>query len=144
MYTLYKFHFLNEISEINQLFDDILIIWPAPVYIAQYAVISMIAFNSEFNYLKDEWSNDIHRNNHATRPVIGIWQMWEQFPPMQVCVVVKPVRECTMAVERKALMQEVESHILKSVVIQCSLKTYMKHLIKHFQIISVSSGILGV
>ncbi len=31
-YTLYKFHFLNGISEINQLFDDILIIWPAPVY----------------------------------------------------------------------------------------------------------------
>ncbi len=29
--TLYKFHFLNVISEINQLFDDILIIWPAPV-----------------------------------------------------------------------------------------------------------------
>ncbi len=35
MYTLYKFHFLNGISEINQLFDDILIIWPAPVYILQ-------------------------------------------------------------------------------------------------------------
>ncbi len=34
MYTLYKFHFLNGISEINQLFDDILIIWPAPVYLA--------------------------------------------------------------------------------------------------------------
>ncbi len=33
MYTLYKFHFLNGISEINQLFDDILIIWPAPVKI---------------------------------------------------------------------------------------------------------------
>ncbi len=33
MYTLYKFHFLNGISEINQLSDDILIIWPAPVYI---------------------------------------------------------------------------------------------------------------
>ncbi len=32
MYTLYKFHFLNGISEINQRFDDILIIWPAPVY----------------------------------------------------------------------------------------------------------------
>ncbi len=32
MYKLYKFHFLNGISEINQLFDDILIIWPAPVY----------------------------------------------------------------------------------------------------------------
>ncbi len=25
MYTLYKFHFFNGISEINQLFDDILI-----------------------------------------------------------------------------------------------------------------------
>ncbi len=35
MYTLYKFHFLNGISEINQLFDDILIIWPAPVYTEQ-------------------------------------------------------------------------------------------------------------
>ncbi len=34
MYTLCKFHFLNGISEINQLFDDILIIWPAPVYTA--------------------------------------------------------------------------------------------------------------
>ncbi len=33
MYTLYKFHFFNGISEINQLFDDILIIWPAPVYV---------------------------------------------------------------------------------------------------------------
>ncbi len=38
MYTLYKFHFLNGISEINQLFDDILIIWPAPVcmYVCMY------------------------------------------------------------------------------------------------------------
>ncbi len=36
MYTLYKFHFLNGISEINQLFDDILIIWPAPVYIPRH------------------------------------------------------------------------------------------------------------
>ncbi len=36
MYILYKFHFLNGISEINQLFDDILIIWPAPVCIYIY------------------------------------------------------------------------------------------------------------
>ncbi len=42
MYTLYKFHFLNGISEINQLFDDILIIWPAPVYIQ---VILFMTFN---------------------------------------------------------------------------------------------------
>ncbi len=39
MYTLYKFHFLNGISEINQLFDDILIIWPAPVYMCIYIYI---------------------------------------------------------------------------------------------------------
>jgi len=31
MNIIYKFHFSNGISEINQLFDDILIIWPAPV-----------------------------------------------------------------------------------------------------------------
>ncbi len=36
MYTLYKFHFLNGISEINQLFDDILIVWPASVYVTLY------------------------------------------------------------------------------------------------------------
>lgn len=72
--------------------------------------------------------------------------MQDPFSPVQVCVVVKPVRECAMAVERKALMQEVESHILKSVVIQCSLQTYMKHLIKkeNTQINSISSGILEV
>ncbi len=39
MYTLYKFHFLNGISEINQLFDDILIIWPAPVYLSGHAIL---------------------------------------------------------------------------------------------------------
>ena len=33
-YNIIKFHFLNGITEINQLFDDILILWPAPVYMA--------------------------------------------------------------------------------------------------------------
>ncbi len=42
MYTLYKFHFLNGISEINQLFDDIQIIWPAPVYIYIYKKMVII------------------------------------------------------------------------------------------------------
>ncbi len=42
MYTLYKFHFLNGISEINQLFDDILIIWPAPVYIYIYRKVTTL------------------------------------------------------------------------------------------------------
>lgn len=54
--------------------------------------------------------------------------MQDPFSPVQVCVVVKPVRECAMAVERKALMQEVESHILKSVVIQRSLQTIQEAL----------------
>ncbi len=45
MYTLYKFHFLNGISEINQLFDDILIIWPAPVYIHFVTQDSFHGFN---------------------------------------------------------------------------------------------------
>ncbi len=39
MYTLYKFHFLNGISEINKNFDDILIIWPAPVYLYLYSIL---------------------------------------------------------------------------------------------------------
>ncbi len=42
MYTLYEFHFLNGISEINQRFDDILIIWPAPVYIYIYKTKQII------------------------------------------------------------------------------------------------------
>ncbi len=36
MYTLYKFHFLNGISEINQLFDDILIMTSTCIYIYIY------------------------------------------------------------------------------------------------------------
>ncbi len=49
MYTLYKFHFLNGISEINQLFDDILIIWPAPVYVKWTIFVSegAITFQSK-------------------------------------------------------------------------------------------------
>ncbi len=42
MYTLYKFNFLNGISEINLLFDDILIIWPAPVCVYIYTAFQII------------------------------------------------------------------------------------------------------
>ncbi len=52
MYTLYKFHFLNGISE---LFDDILIIWPAPVYILNKIVY--ISLQHEVMVM-DEW----HKN----------------------------------------------------------------------------------
>ncbi len=41
MYTLYKFHFLNGISEINQLFDDILIIWPVCVCVCVCVCVSL-------------------------------------------------------------------------------------------------------
>ncbi len=44
MYTLYKFHFLNGISEMNQLFDDILIIWPTPVYKTFFAFVMHLAY----------------------------------------------------------------------------------------------------
>ncbi len=52
MYTLYKFHFLNGISEINQLFDDILIIWPAPVYIYIYIYMYMYMYMYMYIYIR--------------------------------------------------------------------------------------------
>ncbi len=52
MYTLFKFHFLNGISEINQLFDDILIIWPAPVYeVASNLAVLLKGFSSSSTLL---------------------------------------------------------------------------------------------
>ena len=47
-YTVYKFHFLNGITEIIQLFDDILIYWPAPVliYTMTFGVI-FVSYDSE-------------------------------------------------------------------------------------------------
>ncbi len=56
MYTLYKFHFLNGISEINQLFDDILIIWPAPVcvYICIYIYDYYYFFAMPFDTLSKQ------------------------------------------------------------------------------------------
>ncbi len=58
MYTLYKFHFLNGISEINQLFDDILIIWPAPVIMNVASQISLLLFffrSSKINLASHYW-----------------------------------------------------------------------------------------
>ncbi len=51
MYTLYKFHFLNGISEINQLFDDILIIWPAPVWFTWGESVLIILNKHTFIFL---------------------------------------------------------------------------------------------
>ncbi len=55
MYTLYKFHFLNGISEINQLFDDILIIWPAPVYYVQTNYNEVAVLQQGGDVLMEKW-----------------------------------------------------------------------------------------
>ncbi len=57
MYTLYKFHFLNGISEINQLFDDILIIWPAPV-IRKLLNVEMCEYKTNFTQVLF-WMNNV-------------------------------------------------------------------------------------
>ncbi len=57
MYTLYNFHFLNGISEINQLFDDILIIWPAPVYISEINIYTYFNWNFIYFYFAKKNKN---------------------------------------------------------------------------------------
>ncbi len=59
MYTLYKFHFLNGISEINKLFDDILIIWPAPVCVCIYIYDYYYFFAMPFDTSKQNVDNSI-------------------------------------------------------------------------------------
>ncbi len=59
MYTLYKFHFLNGIGEINQLFDDILIIWPAPVYLNIRFEVPYNKIEQEPNLWHDSWNQDM-------------------------------------------------------------------------------------
>ncbi len=72
MYTLYKFHFLNGISEINQLFDDILIIWPAPVYIY---IISVRQFAEFLFIVKRPCSRD-GRQRILCFPIYFIKALW--------------------------------------------------------------------
>ncbi len=65
MYTLYKFHFLNGISEINQLFDDILIIWPAPVYVYIYIIFTFSHVADAFIWL----TNDGNKSNQNQKNI---------------------------------------------------------------------------
>ncbi len=58
MYTLYKFHFLNGISEINQLFDDILIIAPVNVYTCKY--FQNIYCMCEYLYIHNKYTQYTH------------------------------------------------------------------------------------
>ncbi len=83
MYTLYKFHFLNGISEINQLFDDILIIWPAPVYIYIYTHYTVLKPFYAFMkcifiimYFFNEWiDSDKHVIDQIPENIGIIWEM---------------------------------------------------------------------
>ncbi len=61
MYTLYKFHFLNGISEINQLFDDILIIWPAPVCVREEQGGITEEYDTIINHRR--WQTPGHEDN---------------------------------------------------------------------------------
>ncbi len=66
MYTLYKFHFLNGISEINQFFDDILIIWPAPVY---YCISSLRRVTHRWGILEcDVWGEPQYYSTASHKP----------------------------------------------------------------------------
>ena len=57
MNIIYKFHFLNGISEINQLFDDILIIWPAPVGACQFAGLKALVQHPREPLTRDKLMN---------------------------------------------------------------------------------------
>ncbi len=63
MYTLYKFHFLNGIGEINTLFDDILMKWPAPVYVYVYVSMdhktSIFFLIDMYTYINKYWVNKL-------------------------------------------------------------------------------------
>ncbi len=50
MYTYTSLHFLNGICEINQLFEDILIIWPAPVLFSICCFLTR-KYKNEMHYL---------------------------------------------------------------------------------------------
>ncbi len=65
MYTLYKFHFLNGISEINQLFDDILIIWCVCVYVYILGVDRYVFFRADAD-------TDYYRSSRP-RTDIRVW-----------------------------------------------------------------------
>ncbi len=76
MYTLYKFHFLNGISEINQLFDDILIIWPAPVYlfedVVKHTKTQQVLFNRMSNN-SDTESEQVRTASEGKLYYIILW-----------------------------------------------------------------------
>ena len=58
MNIIYKFHFLNGITEINLLFHDILILWPAPVYIL--IPVEICTYQIAHNGTVDEMTGRTH------------------------------------------------------------------------------------
>ncbi len=51
---------LNGISEINQLFDDILIIWPAPVYIHIDIYIYIYIYTYRHTHTNTQFINNLN------------------------------------------------------------------------------------
>ncbi len=81
MYTLYKFHILNGISEINQLFDDILIIWPAPVciyiYIYIYIYLPKVIVHPKKRKFDEMYLPSGHPRCRRVYLSEQIWRYWE-------------------------------------------------------------------
>ncbi len=103
MYTLYKFHFLNGISEINQLFDDILILWPAPVYIYIYIYdLSIICFS----FFSSSHHCSYHYIGNWTGFVVFFFRFCSTFlyptdgPCLKVCSEVKNVQVSLLHLEQ--------------------------------------------
>ena len=65
MNIIYKFHFLNGITEINQLFDDILIILTSTCYIEKDVMMHFFVWNLDL-YLSG-W------NTYYTVQSVSIW-----------------------------------------------------------------------
>ncbi len=80
MYTLYKFYFLNGISEINQLFDDILIIWPAPVYLVTHFSFYYYYYYYLLHFVLSTRDNKTISSKYTTPPVKMIDDRWAGLP----------------------------------------------------------------
>ncbi len=52
IYLIHKFHNLSWITEINELFHDILISWDAPVYLARKAVMKLTSATKSLSKVK--------------------------------------------------------------------------------------------
>lgn len=79
--------------------------------------------------------NNHYRNNRdlagsLLKLLIVMMCVWSWHKPVEVGVVVIPVRQCAGAVHREALVEYMEGHVLKSVVVQCHLEVKMEKYVR--------------